>query len=124
MIEAEHPLGIWTSHTGEDYSVVMRPDETTDSASVRVFGEDAPMLARRIEARLNAVFHRAGEERSTENVDDAWQCGDAKYRAQAVLRIIVDNTIRDDRVIDRIDDLLHEAGKRFVLDMLADEVPL
>lgn len=41
----------WTAHTGEDYSVVMRRDETTDGASIRVADAE---LAERLADLLNA----------------------------------------------------------------------
>lgn len=41
----------WSAHVGEDYAVVMRRDETTDGASIRVADGD---LAERIAALLNA----------------------------------------------------------------------
>lgn len=46
------PGGPWEAHEGEDYAVVMGPDETTDTASVRCA---SGALARRIAARLNGV---------------------------------------------------------------------
>lgn len=42
----------WAPHVGEDYAVVMLPDESTDSASIRVISDDAT-LAPRIAAALN-----------------------------------------------------------------------
>lgn len=44
----------WQAHTGEDYTVVMRDDQTTDSASVRVYGGDAPQLALMIAEAMNS----------------------------------------------------------------------
>ena len=44
----------WEAHSGEDYSVVMRPDESTDNASIRVMSEDREELAEDIAALLNA----------------------------------------------------------------------
>lgn len=44
------PLG-WEAHTGEDYCVVMRPDETTDQACIQVNNSE---LAEKIAAALNA----------------------------------------------------------------------
>lgn len=43
----------WEAHTGLDYTVVMHGDETTDNASIRVFGDDAPALAERIAGALS-----------------------------------------------------------------------
>lgn len=45
----------WTAHSGLDYTVVMMGDETTDNASIRVFGPVAPQLAETIAAALNLV---------------------------------------------------------------------
>lgn len=49
----ERPSGSWEAHTGVDYSVVMACDQTTDSASIRVYGEGAEELAQRIADALN-----------------------------------------------------------------------
>jgi hypothetical protein len=35
----------WTVHTGIDYTVVLLPDETTENASIRVYGDDACEVA-------------------------------------------------------------------------------
>ena len=50
LTEAE---GYWLAHSGEDYSVVMRPDETTDSASIQLSCRN-PNLAAHIAITLNA----------------------------------------------------------------------
>ena len=42
---AKHTQLAWEAHTGLDYTVVMLPGETTDNASIRVYGENAPELA-------------------------------------------------------------------------------
>ena len=36
----------WEPHVGEDYAVVMLPDETTTSASIRVISDDAALPSR------------------------------------------------------------------------------
>lgn len=46
------PGGPWEAHEGQDYAVVMGPDETTDTASIRVSSGD---LARLIAARMNGL---------------------------------------------------------------------
>jgi hypothetical protein len=46
----------WEAHTGEDYTVVMRDGETTDNASIRVYGEDAKDIAFMIAQGLTPVF--------------------------------------------------------------------
>ena len=43
----------WQAHTGEDYTVVMRDNEGTDNASIRVHGDDAEKLGEQIAAALN-----------------------------------------------------------------------
>jgi hypothetical protein len=54
----------WVAHTGEDYTVVMRANEATDDASIRVYGDDAKELAERIAALLNGPVRkpRAGKD--------------------------------------------------------------
>lgn len=48
--------GLWEAHSGQDYTVVMLPGETTDSASISVHGGHAPELAEQIaQARWTAV---------------------------------------------------------------------
>ena len=47
--------GYWEAHSGEDYSVVMRPNETTDSASIRLAFRD-PNLAAHIAVSLNRAL--------------------------------------------------------------------
>lgn len=46
----------WTAHTGEDYTVVMLDGETTDNASIRVFGEIPEELGETIALVLNALI--------------------------------------------------------------------
>ena len=44
---------VWTAHVGDDYAVVMRGDETTDTATIVVRSEDnmaAPKIARALNA--------------------------------------------------------------------------
>ena len=65
MSEQKHTQGIWEYHAGEDYVVVMGPDDTTDTAIARVRSvEDA----RRIVACVNAC---KGAEESTLSVINA-----------------------------------------------------
>ena len=40
----------WQFHQGEDYAVVMLPGETTDTASVRIYGEHAAEIGKMVEA--------------------------------------------------------------------------
>jgi hypothetical protein len=44
------PEAAWKTHNGDDYTVVMLLGEVTDNASVRVFGDKAPEIARMIAA--------------------------------------------------------------------------
>ena len=48
----------WEAHSGEDYSVVMRPNESTETASIQVMSEDREELAEDIAALLNAPAPR------------------------------------------------------------------
>ena len=41
-------------HTGEDYTVCMFPEQSTEDASIRVFGEDADKVADRLVECWNA----------------------------------------------------------------------
>ncbi|WP_374651903.1 hypothetical protein [Rhizorhabdus sp.] len=43
----------WIAHSGDDYTVVMRDSETTDTATVRVFGDDAAEISETIAMALN-----------------------------------------------------------------------
>lgn len=45
----------WEAHTGDDYTVVMAEGETTDDASIRVFGMGRGALGVRVAALLNAA---------------------------------------------------------------------
>lgn len=53
--------GQWNAHTGEDYAVVMLPDETTDTASIHVYSEDED-LPQRIADALNQARKPEGAE--------------------------------------------------------------
>lgn len=39
----------WEAHSGEDYTVVMRPNECTENASISIYGEDAEKLSKLVE---------------------------------------------------------------------------
>lgn len=45
----------WVAHTGEDYTVVMLGDETTDNASIRVYGNEPEDLGKLIADALNLM---------------------------------------------------------------------
>lgn len=49
------PLPRWVAHTGLDYTVVMLGDETTDNASLRVFGSNPEELGKLVADALNLM---------------------------------------------------------------------
>lgn len=53
--EPPSATGAWCAHSGEDYTVVLAPHETTDDASIRIFGDDAAALGLRIARALNGM---------------------------------------------------------------------
>lgn len=115
----------WEAHIGLDYAVVTAHGENTDTASVRVFGDDAERLAELIASLLNLtipVGGAASEPAAENNVN--WECGDEELQAQAALSVIRLNKVADCAAMEKIEGLIHSAGKQFLLDtLIGDAVP-
>ena len=60
--------GQWDAHTGEDYAVVMLPNETTDTASIQVYSDDEALPP---DSGQREVMVHSGLKASIPTVDDA-----------------------------------------------------
>jgi len=82
----KHTPAPWEAHTGEDYTVVMLPDECTDNASIAVYGSNDEANARLIAAAPELL---EALKKAEEAIREIAEENDGDYELADELRAVI-----------------------------------